>query len=140
MNDKTIGTTLRNAREKVGIKVPQVSEYLINKNHKAAIKTIYSWEKDKSMPDIDAFLDMCELYKIDDILQEFGYSDLSSDKVVDFPRSEQEKDMLIAFHKLNDTGKETAIHQVNSLSGIKKLSAAHNEAEAKKISSTLKNT
>jgi len=116
MNDKTIGTTLKNAREAAGLSLEYVSQFLSEKGHKAALKTMYGWENNKSLPRIDAFLDMCDLYKINDILVEFGYS--SRHNVVEITEIKMQTELINAFHNLNDIGKDTALHQVKAMSGI----------------------
>jgi repressor LexA len=71
--EATIGTTLKNKRNEVGLTVKDVSERLKRQGIKASVSTIYSWENDNSQPSPDAFMLLCDLYKIGDILQTFGF-------------------------------------------------------------------
>lgn len=73
MSDK-LGATLRNLRKNKGYTVREVSRYLISKGFKASEKTVYSWENGNSDPSPDALLSLCELYKVANVLDEFGYS------------------------------------------------------------------
>lgn len=73
MSDK-LGATLRNLRKNKGYTVSEVSRYLISKGFKASEKTVYSWENGNSDPSPDALLSLCELYKVANVLDEFGYS------------------------------------------------------------------
>lgn len=75
----TMGEKLKQARIMKGLTVQQVSEKMINAGYKKAhIKTIYSWECGNSKPAPDYFLELCDIYEIDDILSEFGYKKTES--------------------------------------------------------------
>ena len=76
---RKIGDTLRESRISAGISVEQISDILTRKGYKASIKTIYSWENGNSSPNTDALLEMCDIYKIDNILATFGYDGYKED-------------------------------------------------------------
>lgn len=76
---RKIGDTLRESRISAGISVEQISDILTQKGYKASIKTIYSWESGNSSPGPDALLEMCDIYKIDNILATFGYDGYRDD-------------------------------------------------------------
>ena len=38
-----------------------------------APKTVYGWESGQTQPDADTLLVLCKIYKIDNILESFGY-------------------------------------------------------------------
>ena len=63
-----IGSVLREYREKENISVKQVSNFLTGKGFRASEKTIYSWEKGGSQPSPDAFLLLCKMFNISNIL------------------------------------------------------------------------
>ena len=72
MDDITFGQILRRMRSDAGKKVPEVSKHLTSLGYKAAIQTIYGWERGLSQPNPDPFLEMCRFYGIRDILSYFG--------------------------------------------------------------------
>lgn len=46
----------------------------LEKNHlPVAPKTVYGWESGQTQPDADTLLVLCKIYKIDNILESFGY-------------------------------------------------------------------
>jgi transcriptional regulator with XRE-family HTH domain len=73
MNYENIGLKLRNMRIRAGCSVDDVSRILRERGINAAKSTVYSWEQGARKIGADAFLLLCELYEIDDILSEFGY-------------------------------------------------------------------
>ena len=47
----------------------------LEENHlPVAAKTVYGWESGQTQPDADTLLVLCKIYKIDNILDTFGYS------------------------------------------------------------------
>ena len=71
---KTIGERLKDARISAGLSVQDVSARMIESGfEKASAKTIYSWESGNSKPATDYFLELCAIYKLNDILTAFGY-------------------------------------------------------------------
>ena len=75
----TLGKKLRQARIMKGLTVQQVSEMMINAGYKrTSAKTRYSWESGNTKPTPDYFLELCDIYEIDDILSEFGYKKTES--------------------------------------------------------------
>ena len=72
MNDADFGKVLRKMRNDSGKTVPEVSEHLMALGYKAAIQTVYGWERGLSQPNPDPFLAMCKFYGVTDILSYFG--------------------------------------------------------------------
>ncbi len=73
MLSSSIGDTLKKYREKSGLTVEEVSDYLIKQGLKGAPKTIYGWERGHSEPDALTLMTLCDLYGISDIMSAFGY-------------------------------------------------------------------
>lgn len=44
-----------------------------------AAKTVYGWESGQTQPDADTLLVLCKIYRIDNILETFGYEDAEED-------------------------------------------------------------
>ena len=72
-----------------------------------AEKTIYGWESGQAQPNADTFMILCDIYHINDVLKEFGYTDRASFTIT---RAEQElikkyrehPELHEAIHKLLD--------------------------------------
>lgn len=77
MTKESISFTLRKLREKQKLSVKEVQERLLQLGISVSIKTIYGWESGKRLPDADTFLTLCDLYKSEDILNDFGYRNIS---------------------------------------------------------------
>lgn len=74
---KKLGESLRRIRKEKKYSVEEISKYLIGKGYKASLKTIYSWELGNSEPSPEILLSLCELYKVNNILEEFGYQQVT---------------------------------------------------------------
>ena len=98
----SIGEILKKCRLDSGHSVKQISDILISKGFKASEKTIYSWENGNSQPAPDAFLLMCKLYNVTDILKTFGYADTSA---VDISLPE-DREHIKKYRKLDTHGKD----------------------------------
>lgn len=98
----SIGEVLKKCRLDSGHSVKQISDILISKGFKASEKTIYSWENGNSQPTPDAFLLMCKLYNVTDILKTFGYTDTSA---IDISLPE-DYEYIKKYRELDDHGKD----------------------------------
>ena len=98
----SIGEILKKCRLDSGHSVKQISDILISKGFKASEKTIYSWENGNSQPAPDAFLLMCKLYNVTDILKTFGYADTSA---VDISLPE-DREHIKKYRELDSHGKD----------------------------------
>lgn len=78
MTKAEIAETLKNLRIQAGYTQLQVAE----KVHKGAAQTVASWENGKSQPDVDTFLQLCELYNVEDILATFRNSPSKKDSQI----------------------------------------------------------
>ncbi len=91
MKNPKIAMYLKYYRKFNGLSVLQVSDILREHNVNAAVKTIYGWENGQSQPDADTFMLLCEIYKIDNILEAFGYTENSPDMII---LNDDEKDLI----------------------------------------------
>lgn len=91
---KSIGTILKSARKKAGLKIEDVQKMLLKNDIHLALKTIYGWENDFSMPNINIFLLLCKHYGIKDILKTFGYESKKEKQYVYFCENEYSIDEL----------------------------------------------
>lgn len=81
---ESIGTKLREARTACGLSVQEVSDRMMRAGlEKASVKTIYSWESGNSKPSTDYFLELCSIYKIEDISSFFGYKKAPASELPD---------------------------------------------------------
>lgn len=99
-----LGTTLKHLRNQSEISVKEVSKFLCNKGHKASVQTIYSWENNNSQPSPDAFLDLCSLYKVHNILDTFGYQSKTGSCL---PILSSEETHIKKYRALDEHGKKT---------------------------------
>lgn len=73
MKNINISKALKLYRKQNHLSVADVSQLLSERNISVAQKTIYGWESGQTQPDADTLLLLCEIYKIDHILEAFGY-------------------------------------------------------------------
>lgn len=74
MAKKKIGQILKDLRIDAGFSQKQAYEHL-----GIAQSTFSSWEVGKAEPPIGIVLELCELYKVDDVLKAFGYNGYNED-------------------------------------------------------------
>ena len=75
MKNYKIAEVLKEYRKKNDLSVTQVSNILKEHNNYTAPKTIYGWESGHTQPDADTLMFLCKLYKVDDVLESFGYKE-----------------------------------------------------------------
>lgn len=67
MTKDDVALILKELRNKSGYTQDQVAAIV----GKGAAQTVSSWENSKSQPDVETFLKLCELYRVDNILATF---------------------------------------------------------------------
>ena len=97
------GKILKGLRNQSGLSVKQVSSELTKKGIKASDSTIYSWENDNSQPTPGAFLMLCEMYGVKDILKTFGYDSTAGE--ADILPTLQELKLVERYRLLDDRDK-----------------------------------
>lgn len=99
-----IGQILKNYRNKADVTVKEISDILTQKGFKASESTIYSWENGNSQPTPGALLEMCSAYKIENILEAFGYDGYNDDGSISL--NMMETDLIEKYRTLDEHGKE----------------------------------
>lgn len=79
MERNAIGNVLKAKRKQNNYSVKDIVKILAEKDIPVAEKTVYSWESGHRQPDADTFMILCSIYKITDILTEFGAVSHQSD-------------------------------------------------------------
>ena len=64
---------LRQKREQAGLSPEEVVNELEKRGIPINVKTLYGYENGVSTPRVNAFIALCDIYKISDIMGEFGY-------------------------------------------------------------------
>lgn len=66
MSRMFIAKTLKRLREKSGYTINEVGEKVGKSG-----KTVSGWENDRGQPDAEILMQLCDIYNVDDILEEF---------------------------------------------------------------------
>lgn len=106
MSRETIAKVLKKLRMQSGLTADQVGE-LLGKSG----KTVNAWENNRGQPDAEALMMLCDIYKVQNILEEF--KDIPEKKQI-FP-SKKEENLILAYRahpEMQDA--------VNRLLGIEK--------------------
>lgn len=74
MSREMIAEVLKEKRKLLGLSVETVSEGLKRYCIDVSPRSLYSYESGHRQPDADTLMALCEIYKIDDIMKEFGYT------------------------------------------------------------------
>lgn len=112
MSREHIAEVLKKLRENKGLTANAVGE-IIGKSG----KTVNAWENNRGQPDAEMLILLCDIYGVEDILNEFR--DVPKSKNPQ-PITAEESKLLVAFRKLNSTGKTEAINRVEELTEINK--------------------
>ena len=97
MSKKYIADTLKRLREAVGLTTVQVGE-LIGKSG----KTVSAWENGRGHPDAEILIQLCDIYKVNNLLAEFDESDnLKKESTI----SDTEISMINKYRSLDTYGK-----------------------------------
>lgn len=73
MTKSDIAKLLKDSRIKAGFEAKEVAEKLIELGAIKSVKSFYNWESGRTQPDADTFMYLCNLYKIKNVLETFGY-------------------------------------------------------------------
>lgn len=114
MSREHIAKVLKNLRKSKGFTADQVGAFIGKSG-----KTVNAWENNHGQPDAEILIQLCDLYGVEDILNEFR--DTPKTKTPP-PLTAEENKILEAFSKLNPTGKAEAINRVEELTEISKYS------------------
>ena len=89
MSREYIAATLKRLREQAGLTVYQVGD-LVGKSG----KTVSAWENNHGQPDAEMLMKLCEIYNVDDILNEFREIKKKKDT---FVLNSAEKKLILAY-------------------------------------------
>ena len=78
MKNELIANTLRYYRKQENLSVQDVVLLLKENNIHISPKTIYAWENGNTKPDVPTMMLLCSLYRIPNIQQLLGNSDLNT--------------------------------------------------------------
>lgn len=90
MKNPNISKVLKAYRKLNHYTVNDVVLRLGDNNLPVAAKTVYGWESGQTQPDADTLLVLCKIYKIDNILETFGYDDTEEELLL----SEEERQII----------------------------------------------
>lgn len=96
MSREYIARTLKRLREQQGLTADQVGEKIGKSG-----KTVNAWENNRGQPDAEMLMQLCEIYKVDNILDEFR-----ENRKIAIADANRERTLLIGFRKLDSRGKE----------------------------------
>lgn len=88
MSRETIAKALKRLREQSGLTADQVGA-MVGKSG----KTVNAWENNRGQPDAETLMQLCDIYNVGDILQEFRDEPSKSP----FALSEKEKALVLAY-------------------------------------------
>lgn len=71
MDSKIIADGLKRRRAELKLSIADVVFRMAEAGINVSPKTIYGWENNVSQPKVSAFLKLCDIYKIDDIIGYF---------------------------------------------------------------------
>lgn len=112
MKNPNIAKVLKEYRKQNHYSVEDVVFKLEEQNLPFATKTIYGWEIGQTQPDADTLLVLCKIYKIDNILETFGYQPPSEELFLSKEEHEliqkyrQHEEMQNAVKKLLGVGED----------------------------------
>lgn len=97
MKNPNIATMLKYYRKLNNLSVKDVVNIFKENNNTVAEKTIYGWESGQTQPNADTLMFLCKLYKIDNILETFGYHNGNTQAHVVL--NEFEKNLILNYRK-----------------------------------------
>lgn len=109
MSREYIASVLKILRAEQGMTADEVGE-IIGKSG----KTVSGWENARSQPDADLLLKLCEIYKVENILDTF--SEIKRN-VKPIESKDDTQKLLHNYNLLNDSGKEKLLEYSEDLIG-----------------------
>ncbi|MDE6313401.1 MAG: helix-turn-helix domain-containing protein [Lachnospiraceae bacterium] len=99
MKNPKIAEVLRYYRKINGYSVNDVAGILTEQKNSVAAKTVYGWENGTTQPDADTLMFLCELYRIPDVLQAFGYGNKDNKKGISLTLTPKEIKLVEGYRK-----------------------------------------
>lgn len=108
MSREHIAKVLKRLRVKSGLTANEVGE-IIGKSG----KTVSAWENNHGQPDAEILIALCDIYNVDDILQEFREDERKKSEPNCTDISKQQ--LINNYDKLNATGRNKLLDYSNDL-------------------------
>lgn len=108
MSKEYVASVLKRLRIKSGLTADEVGE-MVGKSG----KTVSGWENARSQPDAEILLQLCDIYKVDNILQEFNEIK-NTVQTIDITLSEHERKIILAYR--NQPAMQKAVDRVLAIS------------------------
>lgn len=99
MKNSNFAERLRFYRQANQLSVQQVADQLAKDRKPVSVKSIYSWENGQTQPSADTLMYLCELYKINNVLEAFGYENRSEENAIEKSLSPEEAELVLAYRK-----------------------------------------
>lgn len=112
MNDLKEGQ-LRRLRLNSGLSADEVVDMLRYRGIEINSKTLYGYEQGVSTPRVNTFIALCDIYKVHDIMAEFGYG--STDSVISEGTNPRTKKLVSLADELNEEGQERLLDYADDL-------------------------
>lgn len=130
---ETIALALKRLRIQSGLTADEVGA-MVGKSG----KTVNAWENNRGQPDAEMLIKLCDIYHVDDILEEFR----EEPKSKSFFLSDHEKELVIAYR--NNVALQPAVDRIlcieseNTVASDMESSLKKYGTESKKVSSSTK--
>lgn len=118
-----IGSLLKNKRKELKLSVKYVTEELSKYSINISEKTLYGWENNYRQPDADAFLVLCLIYNINDVLSYF------SDAARSEEFSKPEKELIKKYRLLTDEQKGAVNANINYFIDLNKSKMEQSDSQ-----------
>lgn len=118
-----IGSLLKNKRKELKLSVKYVTEALSKYNINISEKTLYGWENNYRQPDADAFLILCLIYNITDVLSYFADTTHSEEI------SQSEKELIKKYRVLTDEQKGAVNANINYFIDLNKSKMEQSDSQ-----------
>lgn len=103
LGTKEIGIKLKELRKRNGFSVNEIANKLKEYDCEFSPKTVYGWENGHTQPDADVLIALCDIYNVDDIINEFGTKKRKT-RLVNL--TEKEEEYIKKIRELQDSRKE----------------------------------
>ena len=94
MSRKYIAAVLKRLRVQSGLTAKEVGEKIGKSG-----KTVSAWENNHGQPDAEILLQLCDIYNVDNILEEFRENEKPIYKVSDIILGEHERELVLAYRR-----------------------------------------
>jgi transcriptional regulator with XRE-family HTH domain len=97
MGREQISKALKRLRENTGLTADEVGA-LVGKSG----KTVNAWENNRGQPDAELLIKLCDIYKVNNILEEFKGAKIDNENTL----LDSDRQLLLKYHILDSHGKK----------------------------------